>query len=35
MIKVEWNKLKLWQIVYKKYNSNSSAFVGFVVWIVY
>ena len=35
MIKMDRNMLELWQIVCEKYNFNISAFVGFIVWIVY
>ena len=35
MIKIEWNVLKLRQIVRNTYNFNISTFVGYVVWIVY
>ena len=32
MIKIDWNMLELWNIVWKKYNFNITAFVGFTVW---
>jgi hypothetical protein len=35
MIKIDRNMSQLCQIVGKKYNFNISAFVGFIVWIVY
>ena len=33
-IKINRNMYELWQIVWKKYNFNISAFVVFIVWIV-
>jgi hypothetical protein len=35
MIKTDRNMSELWQIVCKKYYFNISAYVGFIVWIVY
>ena len=35
MIKIDRNMSDLWKIVCKKYNFNISAFVGFIVRIVY
>ena len=35
IIKIDWNVSQLWQIVGKKYHFNITAFVGFIVWIVY
>jgi len=35
MSKTDRNMTYLWQIACKKYNFNITAFVGFIVWIVY
>jgi hypothetical protein len=35
MIKIDRNMSQSWQIVCKIHNFNISAFVGFIVWIVY
>jgi hypothetical protein len=35
IIKVDRNMSDFWQILCKKYNLNISAFVGFIVWILY
>jgi len=35
MIKIDKKKSELWQIMFKKYSFNISAFIHFIVWIVY